>query len=444
MQGEGTPPRASLHRSPRKSAADTVARWGRVTAVTGTILRARVPDVRMGEHCMIRRDSAPDLTAEVVGFDEQGVLLMPLGGLESVSSSSQVVPTGRTSMVPCGPSVKGRVLDALGRPIDGLGPVRSEEEAPMMATPPNPLKRRPITEPLSTGIRAIDSLLTIGMGQRVGLFAAAGVGKSTLLGMIARQVKADSVVLALVGERGREVMPFIKQDLGEEGMAKSVVIVSTSDQPSLLRLSAAYTATAVAEGFRSRGERVVLMMDSVTRFARALREVGLAVGEPPGRQGYPPSVFATLPWLFERAGNDENGSITAFYTVLVAGDDIEEPVADESISLLDGHIILSRKLAAMGHYPAIDVPHSKSRVMENVISAEHRRAARRANEVLGTYEANYDKIVVGVYEEGSDPRVDDAIRRFPTVQQFLRQDMRDPKPIEQSIEQLQDVFSDEL
>ncbi len=444
MSGDGVAAGASVRKTSRTGGADTVARWGRVTAVTGTILRARVPDVRMGEHCMIRRESGPDLTAEVVGFDEQGVLMMPLGGLESVSSSSQVIPTGKVSTIPCGPSVKGRVLDALGRPIDGRGPVESQEQSPMMARPPDPLRRRPITEPLSTGVRAIDSLLTVGVGQRVGLFAAAGVGKSTLLGMIARHVEADSVVLALVGERGREVMPFIRNDLGEEGLAKSVVVVSTSDQPSLLRLSAAYTATAVAEGFRRRGERVVLMMDSVTRFARALREVGLAVGEPPGRQGYPPSVFATLPWLYERSGNDEHGSITAFYTVLVAGDDLEEPVADESISLLDGHIILSRKLAAMGHYPAIDVPQSKSRVMDNVISDGHRHAARRANEVLAVYEANYDKIICGVYEDGSDPLVDDAISRFPDVRQFLKQDTHDSQPIERSTQQLLDLFADEM
>jgi type III secretion protein N (ATPase) len=431
-------------REPRIASAKTVARWGRVTAVTGTILRARVPDVRMGEHCIIRRDSAEDLVAEVVGFDEEGVLMMPLGNLQAVSPSSKVIPTGKETTIPCGPSVKGRVLDALGRPIDGKGPIQAEDQSPMMAPPPDPLRRKPISEALSTGVKAIDSMLTVGIGQRIGLFAAAGVGKSTLLGMIARNVQADSVVLALIGERGREVVPFIQNDLGEEGLKKSVVVVSTSDQPSLLRLTAAYTASAVAEGFRRCGERVVLMMDSVTRFARALREVGLAVGEPPGRQGYPPSVFATLPLLYERCGNDESGSITAFYTVLVAGDDIEEPVADESISLLDGHIILSRKLAAQGHYPAIDVPRSKSRVMDNIIADDHKRAARRANEVLGTYEANYDKIVCGVYEEGSDPRVDDAIDRYPQVQQFLKQGTHDPRTFEESRRELVELFADEM
>lgn len=429
-----------VHR--RSSSVETVARWGRVTEVTGTILRARVPDVRIGEHCVIRLESAPDLTAEVVGFDSEGVLFMPLGKLDSVSPGAQVIPTGSDPTVSCGAGVRGRVLNALGQPIDGKGPVADDEQTPLIAPPPNPLMRSRIREHVSTGVRAIDAMLTVGRGQRVGIFAAAGGGKSTLLGMIARYAEADSVVLALIGERGREVKPFIEDDLGEEGMAKATVVVSTADQPALLRLKAAYTATAIAEARRRKGERVILMMDSVTRFARALRDVGLAAGEPPGRQGYPPSVYATLPQLFERCGNDEHGSITAFFTVLVAGDDLEEPIADETLSLLDGHIILSRKLAAVGHYPAIDVPRSKSRVMNSIVTPEHGEACRRANEVLGLYEENYDKIVCGVYEEGSDPRVDNAIRRYPALREFLQQKSNDPAPFEESIQRLGQMFAD--
>ncbi|HEY8668236.1 MAG TPA: FliI/YscN family ATPase, partial [Tepidisphaeraceae bacterium] len=292
-----------------------VERSGYVTAVTGTVIRAIVPDVRIGEICRIERAGMPPLEAEVVGFDRQDVVLLPLGRLEAIAIKAFVAPSGAAPTVPAGPAVRGRVLDAMGQPIDGLGPINSAQRAPMVAPPPNPLHRVRITKPISTGVRAIDGLLTLGRGQRVGIFAAAGVGKSTLLSMIARNVEADSVVLALIGERGREVVGFLEDDLGEEGMKKSTVVVSTSDQPALLRLKAAYTATAIAEEARRRGEQVVLMMDSVTRFARALREVGLAAGEPPGRQGYPASVFATLPTLFERAGNDEYGSITALYTV---------------------------------------------------------------------------------------------------------------------------------
>lgn len=421
----------------RGKGMDTVARFGRVTAVTGTIIRARVPDVAIGAHCMIHRDDVGHLLAEVVGFDEQGVVLMPLGNVDAVSMNAQVIPTGSEPTVPAGDRVQGRVLDALGRPVDRGPSVDAADRTKMIAPPPDPLRRIPIDQPLATGVRAIDGLLTVGRGQRVGIFSAAGVGKSTLLGMIARQVQADKVVLALIGERGREVQPFIEKDLGPQGLAKCTVVVSTSDQPALLRLKAAYTASAIAESFRRRGEHVVLMMDSVTRFARALREVGLATGEPPGRQGYPPSVFATLPQLFERAGNDEYGSITAFYTVLVPGDDIEEPVADETMSLLDGHLILSRRLAAEGHYPAIDVTRSKSRVMNNVVSDAHRAAAMQVNEVLGVWEENYDKIVCGVYEEGSDPRIDHAIERFPAVRAFLRQGTHEPQTLEQTVEQLQ-------
>jgi FliI/YscN family ATPase len=417
-----------------------VERRGYVTAVTGTVIRAAIPDVRIGEICRVERAAMKPLEAEVVGFDRQDVVLLPLGRLESIAIKAFVTPSGAAPTVPAGPAVRGRVLDALGNPIDGKGPINTPHKASMIAPPPNPLHRVRITKPLSTGVRAIDGLLTLGRGQRVGIFAAAGVGKSTLLSMIARNVEADTVVLALIGERGREVVGFLEDDLGEEGLKKTTVVVSTSDQPALLRLKAAYTATAIAEEARSRGEQVVLMMDSVTRFARALREVGLAAGEPPGRQGYPASVFATLPTLFERAGNDAKGSITALYTVLVAGDDLEEPVADETISLLDGHIILSRKLAARGHYPAIDVIRSKSRLMHEITTDQHKIAARKAGQVLAVYEENYDKISVGVYESGSDERVDEAIDRIRDVESYTRQERHGAQPLTRSVNELQDLF----
>jgi FliI/YscN family ATPase len=415
-------------------------RTGYVTAVTGTVVRAAVPDVRIGEICHIHRKGLPDLDAEVVGFDRQDVLLMPLGRLEAISIKAAVTPSGQDPWAPAGQAVRGRVLDALGQPIDGKGPLVNPLKSPMTVPPPNPLLRKRITEPLSTGVKAIDAMLSIGRGQRVGIFAAAGVGKSTLLSMIARNVAADTVVLALIGERGREVVGFLEDDLGEEGLKKSTVVVSTSDQPALLRLKAAYTATAIAEEARRRGEQVVLMMDSVTRFARALREVGLAAGEPPGRQGYPASVFATLPILFERAGNDEHGSITALYTVLVTGDDLEEPVADETISLLDGHVVLSRKLAARGHYPAIDILRSKSRLMNEIATKEHRQAAQKAGQVLALYEENYDKISVGVYESGSDDKVDNAIERIRDVEGFLQQERHAGQPFSQSVAELEELF----
>lgn len=438
---EPTPPRPPADAAAPASRRTSSLR-GLVSAVSGTILKARLPSVEVGEICRIRRRRKRDeLLAEVVGFDEENVLLMPLSALDGVSPGDEVVPSGSLPNVPCGEAVRGRVLDALGQPIDDRGPLVDAETASVAAAPPPPMSRARITQPLETGIRAIDGLLTIGRGQRVGIFAAAGVGKSTLLGMIARCVKADRVVLALIGERGREVRTFIEDDLGPDGMAKSTIVVSTSDQPSLLRLKAAYTATAIAEAARRRGEHVVLMMDSVTRFARALREVGLAANEPPGRQGYPPRVYAELPQLFERCGNAEVGSITAFYTVLVAGDDLEEPIADETISLLDGHIVLSRRLAARGHYPAIDVPRSVSRLMNAIVARDHRDAARDANEVLGVYEENYDKIICGLYEEGTDPRIDRAIRFYPRVSEYLQQPLDDIRPFDEAVQGLLRVFA---
>ncbi|MGA2498837.1 MAG: FliI/YscN family ATPase [Tepidisphaeraceae bacterium] len=396
-----------------------VSRSGYVTAVTGTIVRAAIPDVRVGELCRIERGAEPPLDAEVIGFDRQDILLVPLGRIDSIPYKARVEPVGSAPTVPCGALVCGRVLDAVGHPLDNGPGLANAERTPLMAPPPHALNRIPINQPLSTGVRPIDGLLTIGRGQRVGIFAGAGVGKSTLLSAIARNADADTIVLALIGERGREVRGFIEDDLKKEGMAKSTVVVSTSDQPALLRLRAAYTATAIAESARAKGHRVVLMMDSVTRFARALRDVGLAAGEPPGRQGFPASVFATLPLLFERAGNDEYGSITAFYTVLVTGDDMSEPVADETKSLLDGHIVLSRKLAQRQHYPAIDISQSVSRVMNAVITPRHRKLAEYLKEIISVYEQNEDKITLGLYVEGTDERIDRARNRIKDVQAFL-------------------------
>ncbi|MEM7203131.1 MAG: FliI/YscN family ATPase [Planctomycetota bacterium] len=416
-----------------------VHRQGQVTEIRGTVVRAAIPDVHLGEICRIERPDEPDLEAEVIGFDRQGVLLMPLGQLSSIRTQAVVKPGGGRPMVPCGEGVRGRVLDALGDPLDSVGPLRATEHTPLMSDPPNPLARDGITEPLPTGVRSIDALLTVGRGQRMGIFAAAGVGKSTLMSMIARNVAADTVVMALIGERGREVRGFLENDLGEAGLAKSTVVVSTSDQPALLRLRAAFTATAIAEAARRKGQRVVLLMDSVTRFARALREVGLAAGEPPGRQGYPASVFALLPRLFERAGNDVGGSITAFYTVLVTGDDLAEPVADETIGLLDGHIILSREIAARGQYPAIDILRSKSRLMTGLVDRPHLAAATRANQVVHAYEKNYDKITMGLYDPPEGDEEGRLVRMYPNVQEFLKQDQHDAPSFEETAAQLKQL-----
>jgi flagellar protein export ATPase FliI len=397
---------------------------GRVTEVIGLVVRASLSQAFIGELCLIHnpRLRAP-VKAEVVGFQADEVLLMPIGNLTDIGPQSEVVGTGECLCVPVGPSLLGRVLNGVGEPmdVDVRGPLVCSQQSPIYAAPPDPLKRQRVTRPVSTGVRAIDGLLTCGEGQRIGLFAAAGVGKSTLLGMIARHTDAEVNVITLVGERGREVRDFLEHDLGPEGLKRSVIVCATSDEPSLVRLKAAYVGATIAEHFRDQGKRVMLMMDSVTRFARAQREVGLACGEPPARAGYTPSVFSQLPKLLERAGNSDKGSITAFYTVLVAGDDMNEPVADEVRSILDGHIILSRELAGQGHYPAIDVLQSVSRVMTTVAEADHCQFAARLREVLATYERNKDLILIGAYEKGSDARVDYALRMIDRINAFLRQ-----------------------
>lgn len=416
---------------------------GRVKALVGLLIRATVPDAWIGELCLIHNARSPyPVKAEVVGFEDGDVLLMPLGALVDIGPQSEVVPTGKYLSVKVGEGLLGRVLNGIGEPMDTetLGPLPVMEEYAVYQEAPDPLHRNRVNKPISVGIRVIDSLLPCGEGQRIGLFAAAGVGKSTLLGMIARNTEADVNVITLVGERGREVRDFLEQDLGPEGLKRSVIVCATSNEPSLVRLKAAYVGTAIAEYFRNKGKKVMLMMDSVTRFARAQREVGLACGEPPARAGYTPSVFAELPRLLERAGNSDKGSITAFYTVLVAGDDMNEPVADEVRSILDGHIVLSRELAGAGHFPAIDVLGSVSRVMTAVASKEHCAAATAMRGVLATYSRQKDLIVLGAYQAGSDPRTDDAIRRIDDVNSFLKQPTNEKVPREDSVEKLCMMF----
>ena len=417
---------------------------GRVTEVIGLVVRAALPQAFMGELCLIHNPrSRVPVKAEVVGFQSGEVLLMPIGDLTDIGPQSEVVGTGDCLCVPVGDSLLGRVLNGIGEPIDSesRGQLECSQQYPIYAAPPDPLRRRRVTQPVSIGVRAIDALLTCGEGQRIGLFAAAGVGKSTLLGMIARNTEAEVNVITLVGERGREVRDFLEHDLGPEGLKRSVVICATSNEPSLVRLKAAYAGTAIAEYFRDQGKKVMLMMDSVTRFARAQREVGLACGEPPARAGYTPSVFSQLPKLLERAGNSDKGSITAFYTVLVAGDDMNEPVADEVRSILDGHIILSRELAGQGHYPAIDVLQSVSRVMSTVADSSHLQAAARMREVLATYEKQKDLILIGAYEKGSDARVDYALRMIDRANAFLRQETTAQAAFLQSTETLKQIFA---
>jgi len=397
---------------------------GRVTQVIGTIIRAVVPTVKIGEVCVLRNPGEDFvMKAEVVGFSRDAALLTPIGDMYGISAATEVIPTGRSHMVPVGFGLLGRVLDGLGRPLDEeeRGPLEAFKFYPVYADAPDPLKRRMISQPLELGVRALDGLLTCGEGQRIGVFAAAGGGKSTLMGMLVKGAAVDVTVIALIGERGREVREFIEHELGEEGRKKSVVVCATSDKSSMERAKAAYVATAIAEYFRDQGKSVLFLMDSVTRFARAQREIGLAAGEPPTRRGYPPSVFATLPKLMERVGMNDKGSITALYTVLVEGDDMTEPVADETRSILDGHIVLSRKLASANHYPAIDVLSSASRVMNNVISEQHKDVAGRCRELMAKYAEVELLVKIGEYKRGGDATADEAIDKIDDIRKFLRQ-----------------------
>lgn len=422
MDAPTTEPRALDALLERVQGAPRFGVHGRVTRVVGLVIEAAGMEVGLGELCRVTSLNEQRSTlAEVVGFHERGVLLMPLGDMDGLHPGSSVTPLGRSFGVDVGPHLLGRVLNGLGHPIDGLGKLEVTERVPLSAEPPNPLDRQIIDSPLETGVRAIDGVLTVGRGQRVGIFAGSGVGKSTLLGMIARQAKADVNVIALLGERGREVRDFLENSLGEEGLARSVVIVATGDQAALVRARGALVATAIAEYFRDQGKQVLLMVDSVTRVAMAWREIGLAVGEPPTTKGYPPSVFASLPRLLERAGNGAVGGITGLYTVLVDGDDFNEPVADAARSILDGHVVLTRKLAAVGHYPAVDVLDSKSRVRDHLLDADERRAANLLLRVEAAYREKEDLLMVGAYQKGSDPMVDAAVSLREELLGFLQQ-----------------------
>lgn len=414
---------------------------GRITEVVGMLIKAVVPQVKMGEVCLIKRADAP-LVAEVVGFTKEEVILSPLSDMSGIGPSSEVIPLRLPMHIKVGPQLLGRVLNGLGEPIDvdTLGPLTLHEEYPVINPPPDPLKRKLITEPLATGVRAIDGVLTCGKGQRVGIFAGSGVGKSTLLGMIARNAVADVNVISLVGERGREVREFIQNDLGKEGMKRSVIIVSTSDQAAQLRINAAYVGTAIAEYFRDQGKSVILMMDSVTRYARALREVGLAAGEPPARAGFTPSVFATLPRLLERSGNSEKGSITGIYTILVAGGDMNEPIADETRSILDGHIELSDELARQYHYPAIDILGSISRILPSIIERDHLEVIGKLREVIANYKKNELLIRIGEYKPGSDRDADFAIQYIDKVNRFLKQKIDEKSSYKETLSALKNLF----
>ncbi len=420
-------------------ATSSLVTKGKVLQVVGSMIKAYVPGVKIGELCTLHNpNDQSDALAEVVGFEQDAALLTPLGEVNGISSSTQVIPSGRTHSVPVGMGLLGRVLDGLGNVSDAdtKGPFEPETYYPVYADPPPPMTRKPIDTPISLGLRALDGLLTCGEGQRLGIFAAAGGGKSTLLAQIIRNTEAEVTILALIGERGREVREFVEKDLGEEGLKHSVLVIATSDRSSTERLKAAYVATSVAEYFRDKGKKVLLLMDSVTRFGRAQREIGLAAGEPPTRRGFPPSVFATLPKLMERAGQSEKGSITALYTILVEGDDMTEPIADETRSILDGHIILSRKLASANHYPAIDILASISRCMNAIIDKEHKAAAGKFRSLLAKYQEVELLLRIGEYKKGSDAETDEAIDKMPQLNEFLRQGLSEKTSFKETIERM--------
>ncbi|MDO3659411.1 MULTISPECIES: flagellar protein export ATPase FliI [Bacillus] len=424
---------------------DSYKRYGKVKRVIGLMIESKGPASSIGDVCLIyaKGQSGNVIKAEVVGFQEENILLMPYLEAASIAPGSIVEATGESLRVKVGAGLIGQVIDAFGEPLDGkllpkgLSPVSTEQ------SPPNPMKRPPIREKMGVGVRSIDSLLTVGKGQRIGIFAGSGVGKSTLMGMIAKQTEADLNVIALVGERGREVREFIEKDLGDEGLKRSIVVVATSDQPALMRLKAAYTATAIAEYFRDKGQNVMFMMDSVTRVAMAQREIGLAAGEPPTTKGYTPSVFAVLPRLLERTGANEHGTITAFYTVLVDGDDMNEPIADTVRGILDGHIVLDRALANKGQFPAVNILKSISRVMSNISTRQHLDAANKFRELLSTYQNSEDLINIGAYKRGSSREIDEAIQFYPQLIQFLKQGTDESALLEDSIASLTSLTGNE-
>lgn len=416
---------------------------GKISQAIGLTLEATGPRVSLGELCYIKTNYADraEIPAEVVGFKNNKILLMPLGNLEGIGPGSELIASGSTLRVNVGLELQGRVLDGLGEPIDDKGRINTKISYPVMSQPPSPMKRQRITEILPVGVKAIDGLITLGKGQRMGILAGSGVGKSTLMGMIARNTEADIIVIALIGERGREVREFLERDLGEEGLAKSVVVVATSDQPALVRLKGAFVATSIAEYFRDQGMDVLLLMDSLTRFALAQREVGLAIGEPPATRGYTPSVFALLPRLLERAGTSETGTITGLYTVLVEGDDMNEPITDAVRGIVDGHIALNRNLAAMNLYPAISINESISRVMIDIVSPEHLAYANKFRSILATYEEAKDLIEIGAYKKGSNPAIDESIALINKCFDFIRQDIYSEANLNNTLESLNEAIN---
>jgi flagellum-specific ATP synthase len=409
---------------------------GRVTKVAGLIIEGDGPAASVGEVCRVQLADGAMLEAEVVGFKDRTIQLMPIGDMTGLTPGSRILASGKPAAVEVGPGLLGRVLDGRGRPMDGLGPISTEATYPIRNQPGNPLSRHRIDTSMDVGVRAINSLLTLGRGQRMGIFAGSGVGKSTLMGMIARHMRADVNVIALIGERGREVREFIEKDLGPEGLQRSVVVAATSEQPALVRMRGAYVGTAIAEYFRDQGRHVILMMDSATRFAYAAREVGLSIGEPATTRGYTPSVFAILPQLLERAGCWDGGSITGLYTVLVEGDDMNEPVADTMRSILDGHLVLRRELAARNQYPAIDILSSISRLMTDLADKDHLGAAARFKDLMSTYSHNEDMINIGAYQKGSSPEIDQAIAYHPRLRDFLKQPFDEAVSLEEAREAL--------
>ena len=421
--------------------ADTFSLTGRIENIVGMSIEASGGNAAVGDICRIYNgDTGDQVTAEVVGFKNDRILLMPYSDMSGISAGNFVRNTGRQLTLPMGPFLRGRIINALGQPIDGGAPFESGFSHCVEGKYINPLSRPAITERMEFGIKAIDGLLTIGKGQRIGIFAGSGVGKSTLMGMIAKNVKADINVIALVGERGHEVLDFVRKDLGDEGMARSILVVATSDQPAMLRKKCPSVATGIAEYFRDQGYDVLLMMDSLTRFAMAQREIGLAVGEPPVARGYTPSIYAELPKLLERSGNFEKGSITGVYTVLVEGDDTNEPISDTVRGILDGHIVLSRRLAAANHYPAIDVGASISRLMTDIVPLESRRAAGRIRDIMSIYEKSSDLVSIGAYKAGTNPKLDYALGKIDAIDTFLKQDVDESFSYEETVEQMEQIL----
>jgi flagellum-specific ATP synthase len=419
--------------------SETMRISGKITEVIGLLIESTGPSSSVGNVCTIERAGVPVGMAEVVGFRKNQTLLMPLGPIEGIHPGLTVTDTKRPLSVSASPALLGRILDGLGNPIDSLGPIPSRNIRPVFSRIPNPLKRKRITEPFQTGIRAIDSLTTLGKGQRMGIFAGSGVGKSVLMGMMAKNCKSDVNVIALIGERGREVREFIERDLGEEGLKRSVVVVATSDQPALIRLKGAMVAAAIAEYFRDEGKDVLLFVDSITRLATAQREIGLTIGEPPATRGYTPSVFTVLPQFLERAGTSELGTITGIFTVLVEGDDMDEPIADAARSILDGHLVLSRKIAHRNHFPALDVLESVSRCMNDVITPEHLKYAAAVKDTMAVYRENEDLIQIGAYASGSSEKIDKSIRLHDPLQLFLRQGRNEKAVLNESVLKLKEL-----